>query len=156
MALSHAVQAHYEGTFTLDPVPATLRPTISPRTAWESLGPQNLGGTTRFFLAYLSSSIPASLEPDGTLRPTYQHVLAWVDYGEGLPFDTAFMSGPRQSGDETPPKPTCRFVGQSVKAWDATTGQQIIDAGFVPSNGKTLHLALTPWTPVHSGSTGKA
>ena len=85
-------------------------------------------------LAYVTSSIPAALEPNGSLQPLIQHVLAWVAYGKHLPFNTADASGPLGPQRITP-KPSCSFVGQSVIAWDATSGKQILDGGFVPADG---------------------
>ncbi len=144
--LRHRVQAHFNGTLTLDPVPRTSRPPVSPESAWATIGPQNPGGDKQLLLAYLSSSIPASLQPDGSLRPDYQHVLAWVDYGKRLPFDTSTASQLLAS----PPgaKPTCMFVGQGITAWNAMTGKRIVDSGFVPNDGRTLHLQVQRWDPL--------
>lgn len=154
--LSHGVQAHFNGTRTLDPVPRTTRPPVqSPESAWATIAPQHPGGDKQLLLAYLSSSVPASLQPDGSLRPDYQYVLAWVDYGKHLPFDTATVSW-----SSLPPgglrQPTCTFVGQDVTAWDATTEQRILDAAeVVPRNGHALDLRLNPWTSVRTQSSEK-
>ena len=151
MVLGHPVQmTHLNGGLTLHPAPTTARPAISPQAVWSTIGPQNPRGIRQLVLAHLSSSIPATLQPDGSLRPTYQHVLAWVDYGKRLPFDTSTASQLLAP----PPfaEPTCTFVGQGITAWDGMTGKRIMDSEFVPNDGRTLHLQVQRWDPLRSHS----
>ena len=147
--VTKTVVAHFDGTLTLEPA-ASAAPSVSPEATWATFGPQNAAGSSQLVLAYVTSSVPAELEPNGSLVPTYQHVLAWVAYRKHLPLDTATASAPLDPG-VTQPKPRCTFVGQGLTAWDATTGNQILNSGFAPASGETLHLSVRPWTQLGSG-----
>ena len=106
------VVSHANGTLTLRPG-TSASPAVSPRAVWATLGPQSAAGTRQLFLATFSASTPAKLQANGSLMPTYQHVLAWVEYGKKLPFDTATASR-LQSPDATSSTPSCTFVGQEI------------------------------------------
>jgi hypothetical protein len=140
-------QKIFDATITLDPVRATTRPAVSPRTVWATIEPQNPGGSQQLVLAYYSASLPASLEPNGSLQPDFRHVLAWVVYGKDLPFSLEGASLLPSPGQTQPGPFNCTFVGQGLTAWNATTGEKITAAGAAPISGRTLDLRVTPWTP---------
>jgi hypothetical protein len=145
-------QKIFDATITLDPVQATTRPAVSPRTVWATLEPQNPGGSQQLVLAYYSASLPASLEANGSLQPDFQHVLAWVVYGKDLPFSLEGASIPPRPGQAQPGPFNCTFVGQGLTAWNASTGEKITAAGAAPNSDRTLQLKVTPWTPKSASS----
>jgi len=144
--LSAAVSLlHWSGTITLKPPPATAS-VISPSSIWKAHPTTPAGSRSQLFLAFYTASVPAALEPDGTLRPLSNHVLSWVLLTQHEPFDTAGISGGLLFPNGTPPPTRCTFVGRSITAWNAVTGAQLQGSGFnAPSHPSTIHPKLTAW-----------
>jgi hypothetical protein len=87
---------------------------MNPSSIWRSAPTAPTGSRSQLLLAYLSASVPATLEPDGSLVPFSDHVLARVGLTQQIPSDTAGISPP--AGGISPPV-TCTFSGQDIRAW---------------------------------------
>ena len=104
-----------EGNITLSPPAVGEQPSTSAESAWARLASYT-SPLERFqlFLATYSAKLPARLEPNGSLVPVDQNVLAWVVY-----------SSPR-----SPAIQGCGLWG--INAEDATSAQVIEDGGWAP------------------------
>jgi len=101
-------------TVLLEPPPSGVHPAISAEQAWNKAGIKAPAGAT--YLLFLAQySYPA---PNGTVPPdaAYQHVLAWVIYGQNEKTQT--------SGCETQ---------DSLTEIDATSGDSFGGADFAPA-----------------------
>ncbi len=143
--LLQPVQLTWDGTITLSPAATYMKPFVRPQTIWNEV-PKFRGGTTQLFLAYFSSTIPATLQPDGSLAPQEVNVLSWVLLTQKAPFDPQGMAIPPTPGNQQPPvAATCSYVGQGLSVWSVTTGKQIEDVGHVHTPVELVHPELAPW-----------
>jgi hypothetical protein len=143
--LVEPISLQWNGTITLDPAPASGNAVVNPSSIWKTFAGTDVGSHSQLFLAYFTSTVPAILEPDGTLNPLSNHVLAWVLLTQHEPFDTAGVSVAGGPGAKVPP-PTCTFVGQNLTAWNALTGAGLQGGGGIaPSNPSTIRPAVAPW-----------
>jgi hypothetical protein len=102
------------------------------------MAPQPKKAERQLFLAYVSSTVPAVLQPDGTLRPLAQHVLAWVLLSQREPFEFGTASGI----DRSTASRECTHIGQSLDAWSATTGKQVLSNGGSLSRFRMIQVDL--------------
>jgi hypothetical protein len=134
---------------TLNPPQVSDSVVVDPKMIWNGVE-KFRSARYEFFLAAFTASIPATLQPSGSLVPLSDHVLAWVLLGQHEPFDpgTAGMAvTPRASATRPtkPPAPSCSFVGESVFAWNALTGVQIHDEGYVLTHPEKVRPILRNW-----------
>ena len=100
--LLRTIDLRWNGTITLAPPPA-VAPVINPALIWKSHPTAPAGSRSQLFLAFYSASVPAELQPDGTLRPFSNHVLSWILLTQHAPFDTAGISIPNEPSGTSPP-----------------------------------------------------
>ena len=104
-----------DGNVTLDPPAPTDQPNISAAEAWKASG-QTMVSFERYrlILARYSAKFPADQNPDGSLTPVDQHVLAWIIY----------------STPTSPTIPGCGAWGLNVS--NALTGKGIGSSAYGP------------------------
>jgi hypothetical protein len=149
--LLRTISLQWSGSIVLAPAPASdVGAAMNPSLIWRFAPTMPKGSHSQLFLAYFSASVPATLEPDGSLVPFSNHVLAWVLLTQHTPFDTAGISPP--AGGTIPPV-SCTFDGQDITAWNATTGAELQGggghAGHAPSQPSVISPDVTPgWSPL--------
>lgn len=104
-----------QGNITLSPPLPTDQPRVSAAVIWAHAAPTGPSlERSQLLLTRYSAALPAQLEPNGSLVPDDQNVLAWVVYTSPLSSRI----------------PGCG--GWGVNAYSAVTGQQIFDGGWSP------------------------
>ena len=104
-----------QGNVILDPPSPDDQPAVSATVATKTvmIGQMTTQGE-ELLLARYSSKLPATQEPNGSLKPMEQHVLAWVLYSYPL----------------SPTVTRCGLWG--VNAYNALTGAGVTSSGWAP------------------------
>ena len=98
------------GNVTLRPPAPSDQAIVSAASVWSTAYPRNYE-RYRIILARYSEKLPATLQPDGSLKPDNVNVLAWIVYSVPIT-----------------PIEGCGMYG--LDATNALTGQGMDDAGY--------------------------
>ena len=139
--LTHTVVL-FRGDDRLDPPPPGTKSRISASVAWRQLAPDfsGRGGSASLVLTLLTSALPATQLPNGTLVEDIHHTVAWVLYIHDGAVDSRELGGPGTTGpigltgigNPAPgPSAPCVFM-DAVSAMNANTGHALLDGGGGP------------------------